>query len=276
MDGQGPVSGAGATFSGQFAAEGSLAGRIAARGPDLSQFMPAPAAPFRVAGGVTAAQGLVAANDLDLELDGSPARASAAFRLAPAERFDLSVAASRLDLEGWLDALPSGTDLGLPVGIDLSAQSAQLAGGTLRRLRAALEFAPSGVALQSLAAVLPGEALLSLSGTAARADGDGWRFNGEGRLDASSLRTTLGWLQGAGLPLLAGLPSGVLRSATLTAKVMARSGEIGLGGVRGRIDGSEVSGAIALRTGAVPVWGRSRAGPARARSMASSEGAYSA
>src|SRR6185312_912772 len=83
VDGQGPVSGAGATFSGQFAAEGSVAGRIAARGPDLSQFMPAPAAPFRVAGGVTAAQGLVAANDLDLELDGSPARASAAFRLAP-------------------------------------------------------------------------------------------------------------------------------------------------------------------------------------------------
>ncbi len=48
LDGQGRLLGAGGTLSGQIAPDGSFAGRLAARGPDLAELLPAPAVPFSI------------------------------------------------------------------------------------------------------------------------------------------------------------------------------------------------------------------------------------
>ena len=105
LDGQGKVQGIGGTLSGQFAADGAFAGHVAARGPNLAQLLPAPAVPFSADGRVTVAGGLAAADDLALNIGGSPARGAVALRVAPAMRLDLAVAASRLDLDAWLPVL---------------------------------------------------------------------------------------------------------------------------------------------------------------------------
>nr|MDA8248490.1 AsmA family protein [Rhodospirillales bacterium] len=80
LDGQGKVQGVGGTLSGQFAPDGTFGGRVAARGPDLAQLLPAPAVPFRAEGRVTVAGGLAAADDLALQIGGSPARGAVALR----------------------------------------------------------------------------------------------------------------------------------------------------------------------------------------------------
>ena len=99
------MQGIGATLSGQIGPDGTLAGRITGRGPDLSQLLPAPAVPFSAEGRLTIAGGLAAADDLAIDIGGSPARGAVALRVAPSPRLDLALAASRLDLDAWLPVL---------------------------------------------------------------------------------------------------------------------------------------------------------------------------
>ena len=165
LDGQGKLQGTGAALSGQIAGDGTLAGRITGRGADLSQLLPAPPLPFKAEGRLTVAGGLAAADDLAVDLGGSPAKGAVALRLLPAPRLDVAMTASRLDLDAWLPVLlhapASSAALRLPIGIDLSAEAAQLAGGTLRGLRAAFDLADGVAELRELRAVLPGEAGLA-------------------------------------------------------------------------------------------------------------------
>ena len=236
LDGQGRAVGLGANFSGQIAADGTLAGTIASRGPNLAVLLPAPAVPFRADGRLTVGGGLVAADDMVLEVGGSPASGTVALRVSPQARLDVAIAASRLDLDGWLPVLlhTGNTIAGqsLPIGIDLSAEAARFGDGTLQHLRAAFELAGDQLLVREARALLPGNATLLLSGHVAGNGSVRPRFDGDVRLDAPVLRSTLSWLREAAVPglLPAGfpgrLPGGVLQRAELTAHMTMSADEI--------------------------------------------------
>lgn len=252
LDGQGPVQGTGGSLSGQIGPDGTLAGRVSARGPDLSHLLPAPAVSFRAEGRVTVAGGLAAADDLAMEIGGSPARGAVALRVSPAPRLDVALAASRLDLDAWLKVLGRTAAMDLPTGVDLSAEAATLAGGTLRGLRAAVDLSNAGADVREARAVLPGDAPFHLSGHITPFDVAGQRrsrFEGDFAVTAPALRTTLAWLEHAGAMPPGALPDGVLRRADLTGHVLSDPGQVAIGPLDGTIDGSHVSGSLSLRTG---------------------------
>ena len=105
LDGQGAANGLGASFTGQLARDGTLAGTIASRGPNLALLVPAPPVPFRADGRLTVGSGVAAVDDVAMEIGGSPARGAVALRVAPDPRLDIALAASRLSLDAWLPVL---------------------------------------------------------------------------------------------------------------------------------------------------------------------------
>ena len=105
LDGQDKANGLGASFTGQLAPDGTLAGTIASRGPNLAVLLPTPPVPFRADGRLTVRSGLAAVDGLALEIGGSPANGAVALRVAPTQRLDIALAASRLDLDAWLPVL---------------------------------------------------------------------------------------------------------------------------------------------------------------------------
>jgi len=246
LDGQGEALNTGGALSGQIAADGTLTGRVTGRGPDLSLLLAAPAAPWRAEGRLTAGGGLALADNLDLDIGGVPARGAVALRLLPVARLDAALAASRLDLDAWLPQLLRGGGTALPTSLDLSAEAATFAGGTLRRLRAGFEMAPDGVTIREADVVLPGDAALHLSGRVT-----GRHFQGEGRLDAPSLPETLRWLQPRAPGLIPALAA--LRTASVSANVMVDPDRLSLAGLHGQVDGAMLSGDLALQLGARPV-----------------------
>ncbi len=255
LDGQGSLRDTGGTFSGQLAGDGALTGRVAGRGSDLSQLLPGPAVPWRGEGRLSAAAGLAVADELALEIGGSPARGAVALRVLPEARLDLALAAGRLDLDAWLPVLLRGAETTMPTGIDLSAEAATLAGGTLRRLRGAFDLDPAGVTVRDITAVLPGDAQLSLSGRLPRqprTEGAASRpvlFEGTGHLTAPDLRNTLRWLEPL-LPVSLGrLPSAVLKTADLSAKLSVGAGQASLAELRGALDGNQLTGGLAIKLG---------------------------
>ena len=249
LDGQGKLRGTGGTFSGRITPDGAVEGRVAGRGSDLSQLMPAPALPWRGDGRLNAAGGLVIADELSLEIGKAPARGAVALRVTPQARLDVSIAAGRLDLDAWLPPLllngPPGLRAGLPTGIDLSAEAATLAGGTLRHLRGAVDLGRDGVALRDISALLPGDARLMLSGKVS--DGAPATFAGPVRLTAPDLRATLRWLQPSLPAGIGALPLGVLRTADLMAQVKASAREAALSDLHGSLDGSRLKGTASVR-----------------------------
>ena len=128
LDGQGTASGLGASLSGQMASDGTFAGRISGSGGNLALLLPAPSVPFRADGRLTIGSGLVAIDDLALQLGGSPATGAVALRVAPNQRLDIALSAGRLDLDAWLPALlHANTAVGgvdLPIGVDFSVGQA--------------------------------------------------------------------------------------------------------------------------------------------------------
>ena len=252
LDGQGKMAGTGGRFTGQLAAGGEIAGQVVAYGPDLSLLLATPKLPFRAEGRLLASGGLLAAEELAVELGGSPGRAAFALRVAPVQRLDVALTASRIDLDAWLPVLLRGPAPSLPMGLDLSAEAAGLAGGTIGRLRAAFDLRDGAVELRDGSAVLPGQAQLRLSGQLARPPGEHPHADGRARLTAPDLRTTLAWLDAAGLSLFGPLPANVLRSAELSARLTAEPGQGALDDLAGRVDGSALTGHVTLRPGVHP------------------------
>ncbi len=247
LDGQDAGVGTGAALTGQVAADGSVSGRVTGRGPDLSLLLPAPAQAWSADGRLVAGSGLVVADDLELTIGGSPARGAVALRLLPQLRLDAALATNRLDLDAWLPPLLHGGPVPLPTGIDLSAEAASLAGGTLRRLRAGFELTGSGVSLRDAEAVLPGEAEWHLSGVLT-----GRRFEGGARLVAPDFAQTLAWLKPRAPALIDAVPPGTLQTATLVASVQADGDTVMFDGLQGDVDGVPLTGTLGLRGGARP------------------------
>jgi uncharacterized protein involved in outer membrane biogenesis len=269
LDGEGRMQGVGAVLSAQIRADGTLSGHIDGSGPDLSRLLPAPAIAFRAAGRISVAEGLAVADRLDVDLGGSPARGAVALRVTAEPRLDVALTASRLDLDAWLAALMAEGDGGvagdLPTSIDLSAEAAPFAGGTLRSLRGAFDLAHGAVTVRELRAVLPGDASLHSTGRFTLADPHASparpaRYDGPISIDAPALRTTLGWLQHAGIGVIGQLPPQVFRSARISGHAVIGPGQIALDNISGRIDGSTVGGSLTLQLPAGPPPARPRIG----------------
>src|SRR5271166_1360956 len=263
LDGQGKANGLGASFAGQFARDGTLAGTIASRGPNLAVLLPAPPVPFRADGRLTVGGGLAAVDNLALEVGGSRASGLVALRVAPIQRLDIALAASRLDLDAWLPVLLRAratiAGIDVPIGIDFSTEAAPLGGGTLEHVRAAFDLSGKDIVVREASALLPGNGRLQLSGRIAKDDPAHPRFNGDARLDAPVLRTTLRWLEQASpgmLPsgLLAGLPDSVAQRAKLSAQVTAGDGEVALRQLAGTLDDAPVSGTLGFKRGEPPAF----------------------
>ncbi len=244
LDDQDPARDTGGTLSGQIAPDGSLVGRVTGRGRDLSRLIPGPAVPWHAAGRFRGGDGLALADQLDVEIGGVPARGAVALRLLPEARLDVAFATSRLDLGAWLPNLLAGGGMTLPTSVDLSAEAAALAGGTLRHLRAAFDIAPNGVGVRDAEAVLPGDATLAVAGRLAAG-----RFTGTGRLTAPTLRETLHWLQPLAPTIVDALPPDVLQTANLAADVVIAAGAVDLTSLKGTIDGSAAGGTLDLQPG---------------------------
>jgi uncharacterized protein involved in outer membrane biogenesis len=258
LDGQGPAQGLGAVVSGQVQADGTMLGRLSARGPDLSLVVPAPPVPFRAEGRLSFGAGLLAADELVGEVAGSPVQGAVALRLLPALRLDVALAASRMDLDAWgaaVLAAARGGALGrIPVGVDLSAEAGALAGGVVRGVRAAFDLAGNRLTVREARAILPGDAALALEGAVVPDAAGALRFEGKARLAAPALRNTLDWSLAAldGTHWAAALPPGVLRSAEVEAAVQVGPGVVTLTGITGRVDGAALAANLALHPGAQP------------------------
>jgi hypothetical protein len=260
LDGQGKANGLGASIAGQIGPDGTFAGTISGSGGNLALLLPTPPVPFRADGRLTVGSGLVAIDDLALELGGAPATGAVALRVAPNQRLDIALSAGRLDFAAWLRALlDAGTTVGgtdLPIGIDFSTSSAELGGGTVQRVHATFDLADGALVLRDAEAVLPGNARLHLTGRVTRGNGSQQRFEGNAAFDAPVLRTTLRWLEGATQGLLPDtverLPGAVLQRASVYAHVVADSNEVRLLQLGGNIDDSAVAGSIGFRNGRPP------------------------
>ena len=247
LDGQDAGVGTGGMLAGQVAADGSVSGRISGRGPDLSLLLPAPSQPWSADGQLVAGSGLLVADNLELAIGGIPARGAVALRLLPVLRLDAALATNRLDLDAWLPPLLRGGTVALPTGIDLSAEAAPFAGGTLRRLRAGFELTGHSVTLRETDVILPGDATLTLSGTF-----NDERFQGSARLEAPNVPQTLAWLRPRAPALLDALPLATLHTAKLAAGVQADGDGVAFAGLLGAVDGVPLQGNLALKGGARP------------------------
>ena len=252
IDGQDRLRDTGLAFSGQIAGDGALAGRIMGRGPNLSLLLPAPPLAWRADGQLTATAGQVEADALAIELDGVPARGTVAIRIGDRARMDMAITAGRLDLDAWAPVLRGPFGQGLPIGVELTAEQATLAGGLLRQVHGAFDFGPNGLTVRTLAARLPGDARLTLQGAMAEN-----AFEATAAVTAPDFATTLRWaahLMPAGTADLV-LPEGILQTAELTGALHAGPDGVTLTGVTGQVDNAGVTGSVRLRlgTGIVPI-----------------------
>jgi len=236
-----------AGLSGQLAADGVLSGRVAAHGDDLSQLLPAPAVAFAAEGRVTVAAGLIDARDISAEIDGTSAHGAMALRLSQ-PRLDVGLAMARLDLDRWLAPVhsrDSGSLLGgLPLEVAVSADAATLAGAKLHAFRATLDSDGSGANLREMAAVLPGEAPLRLSGRIARDAAGRLSFGGDARLAAPDFGQVAGWLTQAGVLPPGALPAGAPRALDIAAAVGLDGDRLSLERIDGQVDGSRIAGRL--------------------------------
>ena len=245
----------GGTVSGTIEADGSLSGRLTARGPDLSQLLPAPAAAFRADGRISAAGGVLVADELAIEIGGAPARGAISLRVQPDLRLDLALTASRLDLDAWtpvmIRATQPGHPIAIPTGIDLSADTATLSGGVLRQVRTAVDIDADAVSIREANGILPGDATLALHGSFPQR-GKTIAFDGTGTLVAPDLRTTLHWLEPVAPDIVRAVPAGAFRTANLAAHLAADPAQLSLTDLKGTLDTGAIQGGLALRFGTRP------------------------
>jgi uncharacterized protein involved in outer membrane biogenesis len=246
LDGQGRLAGSGAGFAGQMAADGTMAGRLVAHGRDLSLLTAAPSVPFQAEAALKISGSRIGFDDLALDVGGTALGGSVELRLLASPRLDARLSAARFDLDAWQPVLFRLGRTGMPVGLDLSAEAAGLDGGVVHDLHVVLDLSEGQIALRDLTALLPGEATLGLSGQVQRTDPARPRFDGDARLAAPALRTTLNWLDGAGINLFPGLPADVLNSVTLSAHVAAEPGLLALSRIDAKVDGAKVGGELRL------------------------------
>ena len=177
LNGRKRLAGVSLAFAGRLGGSAGLVGRLRAQGPDLSQLMIAPALAFQADGPLRAWATEWTWDKVALDLGGSAGEA--AFRLPLDARPVLRAAVrmARMDLDAWAAVLERGVTAlrgatsAWAMELDIQAQLATLAGGTLRDLRLALVADAGVLRVREAAFTAPGGAGLRLSGVIGGADG---------------------------------------------------------------------------------------------------------
>jgi hypothetical protein len=221
-------------------------GMVEASGGDLSALLPSPPGAFRAAGRLSASAELIAADELAIEIAGSPARGALALRLLPAPRLDIALVASRLDLDGWATALRAGGQHPWPISIDLSAEASSYRGVMMRRLRGAAFLEEGRLTLSDVSLLLPGETQLELAGATA-----GGRLELSAGFAGPDLRTTFAAL---GLPVEELDPT-LLRQGEGRMRLVLEDAQAAMPEFAATLGEIQLSGAGVLRYGPRPALG---------------------
>jgi hypothetical protein len=241
--------------SGVLVPEGGFEGTIQGGGNDLAALVPGPGGAFRLRGKLSASADLLTADDMTLDIAGSPARGAATLRLAPVPRLDLALVTGRVTLDPWVSALRAARASALPFGIDLSAEAATLNGLTLRRMRAAAFLEGERLTLSDVSAILPGDTEVEMSGVTTgrprEAGGTGAKLEAAIRFRGTALRATLLAL---GVKLGDTDPT-LLRQGEGRMRLVLEEAQAAMPELVATIDGARISGAGVLRFGARPALG---------------------
>ena len=233
--------------------DGQIGGQFTAQGDDLSAFIAAPAVSFDAQGQVLAdgraihlmdvgatLGTMTTTGDVVLRLDGPQAARTSTPRLS------VNLHTPQLDLAPWLKAFPAASSHGLPLTLSLDADAAMYGEGLLRHFGVKLSTSATRLKLDTLTAVLPGEAGLSLTGYYDPQTGG---FSGRTQLSAPSPLVTLHWLAQAGLvPDLSNALTG-LSSLAINARLDAVPGQIALTEIDGLMNDTTMTGGMVLTTG---------------------------
>ncbi|GAB4167723.1 MAG: AsmA-like C-terminal region-containing protein [Thalassobaculales bacterium] len=241
----------------------AFSGRLEGRIADAGRFLALPAA----AGQPVQLRATLDANAEVLSLDGITLRygqagATGSLRAAYAGTPTITATArlDRLNADGLLAALPAGgaaaggfaLPQGIVAGIDLGIDAVDAQGGLLRQLRINASLADGEVMLNQATAQLPGGAELAIFGALTAAGGNP-RFDGAAELVADNLRPLLAWLK-----LDAGaLPPDRLRSLSLQTRLGYQDGQIRLAEAKGRLDATQLAGALTMVPARRPTFGLS-------------------
>jgi hypothetical protein len=241
------MQGTGGAFSGRLLADGTVAGTLVLRGPDLSRLGAGPALAWQARGAISANGLTLRAPALDLLLADSPGRATVLLRLDPPARLTIQAHLGQLPAGPWMwRLLQAGALPALATELDLTADAIRAPGGLVQGSSVRLSLDGQGVAVQAAAAMLPGGTRVEASGAIASSSGT---FSGRMHMAATNLHTALRWLGGEAMDRL---PPSVLAAADLRGAVSARADRLALTGIGGELDGSQVTGSLAVGLGSRP------------------------
>ncbi|WP_029011965.1 AsmA-like C-terminal region-containing protein [Niveispirillum irakense] len=180
---------------------------------------------------------------IDLQWGDSQATGSASLSLTADGTGALVLSFTRFDLDALLANAPPIADWrpAAAMDIDLLADEMRWRGDQMRDVRLLGRWQAPALTLETLAATLPGDMAVSLTGSASL-DGDAPRLEGKVDLAATSLRDTLAW---AGLDVTS-VPVERLRQAKLTGTLAGKPQDMALTDLTGTLDTTRFTGAVTL------------------------------
>ncbi len=249
------------------------------RGLASAAGMPAPSLPPALArkttfdGAVEASADTITARDFKLALGDDQGGGTLSVTLKPATRIEGKLSFAKLDLDKWLAAAepapaappsapaakppapPSGSRPAAPVAasalpanlaVKLVLDAAEITynGSAVRKLAADLALENGQLAVRRIEALLPGNAQLAGSMTAAA---DGKSYSGDLSLAGPKLRETLGWLKID----VAQVPSDKLAAFAFKGKLQSAAGNaISVSDATVQLDGMTARGGVSVALGA--------------------------
>ena len=242
------MRGTGGAFRGRVLPDGSVAGALTLRGPNLSRLASAPAVPWSINGDLHGDSAAVTARSLHLQLGSAAGTATGELHLGSPLTLAIHASFGQISLGDWAWTLLQSASP-LATQLDLAADAALFDGEQIRSPHLIVSLgSKAGPIVESLSATLPGEARLAITGVAAREG----RLAGTMRIAAPDLRHTLHWLTGGRTDAL---PLQVLRKASIQGTLAVNGVEASLSSLTGTIDQSTVAGGIALSLARRPALG---------------------
>jgi uncharacterized protein involved in outer membrane biogenesis len=146
-------------------------------------------------------------------------------------------------------AIPANVE----ASVDLAVTEAKFRDGRIRDVRFAVALKDGKLTLGTLSAHAPGEAQLAANGSATNARGGGVAYNGRVTMRASSLRTTLDWLQVD----VSDVAADRLRRMSLDAEISGDASQVQVANIQVQLDASRMNGGVTVALRERPAFGAS-------------------